>query len=188
LIGGEVTETILETERLLLRTWDDADVDPYMNHLNTPAVLRWLGPPISRDAFVSVIAQTNAAQAELGHCFWAVERRADRALIGFCGLKRVDASGTDLTGEYEIGWRLREDAWGKGFAREAATASLRRAFEVHDAPRVVAFTLAGNRASWGLMERLGMNRREDLDFDDPDYGPDLNPTIVYVLEKDQWTA
>jgi len=50
------------------------------------------------------------------------------------------------------------------------------------------FTVQGNRASWGLMERLGMVRRADLDFIDPAHGPDLNPTIVYVTERDQWTA
>ncbi|MGV3479027.1 MAG: GNAT family N-acetyltransferase, partial [Sphingobium sp.] len=86
------------------------------------------------------------------------------------------------------GWRLREDAWGQGYAREAAIASIRRAFLVHGAERVVAFTVQGNSASWGLMERLGMVRRADLDFIDPAYGPDLNPTIVYVTERDQWTA
>jgi RimJ/RimL family protein N-acetyltransferase len=50
------------------------------------------------------------------------------------------------------------------------------------------FTVQDNRASWGLMERLGMVRRADLDFIDPAHGPDLNPTIVYVTERDQWTA
>lgn len=183
-----MAETILETDRLRLRTWDDTDIDPYLEHLNTPAVLRWLGPLQTREDVAAVVVRVNASQAEHGHCFWLIERRADGALLGFCGLKRVNAAGTELAGEFEVGWRLREDAWGQGYAREAAIASIRRAFLVHGAERVVAFTVQGNRASWGLMERLGMVRRADLDFIDPAYGPDLNPTIVYMTERNQWTA
>lgn len=183
-----MAETILETDRLILRNWDAVDIDPYFVHLNTPAVMRWLGPLQTREEVAATVARVNASQAEHGHCFWLIERKADGALIGFCGLKRVDAAGTDLTGEFEVGWRLREDAWGRGYAKEAAIASIRRAFDVHGARRVVAFTVQGNAASWGLMERLGMVRRDDLEFIDPACGPDLNPTIVYVTERDQWTA
>lgn len=183
-----MAETISETDRLRLRTWEAADIDPYLRHLNTPAVLRWLGPVQTRDEVAAVVARVNACQAEHGHCFWLVERKADGALLGFCGLKRVNAAGTALTGEFEIGWRLREDAWGQGYASEAAAASIARAFGVHGAPRVVAFTVQGNTASWGLMERLGMARRRDLDFIDPAHGADLNPTIVYMLERNQLTA
>jgi len=61
-------------------------------------------------------------------------------------------------------------------------ASLDLAFSRFAAPHVVALTVPGNVASRGLMERLGMIRREDLDFDDPRYGPELNPTIVYRVD------
>ncbi len=65
---------------------------------------------------------------------------------------------------YEVGWRLREDAWGQGYAKEAAIASLDFAFDTLGADRVVAITFPGNEASWGLMERLGMTRRPELDL------------------------
>ena len=111
-------------------------------------------------------------QRDYGFTFWIVERKADGELLGFCGLKRVnDAGARRCRANVEIGWRLREDAWGQGYAREAAIASLDLAFGRFGAPHVVAFTVAGNRASWGLMERLGMTRRADLDFVDPRFGP-----------------
>jgi RimJ/RimL family protein N-acetyltransferase len=104
--GGEhMVETILETDRLILRTWDDADIDPFMTHLNTPAVMRWLGPLRTRADMEKTVARVAACQTEHGHCFWLLERKADGALLGFCGIKRVDAAGTDLTGEFEVGWR-----------------------------------------------------------------------------------
>ncbi|MEO7815079.1 MAG: GNAT family protein, partial [Sphingomicrobium sp.] len=56
------------------------------------------------------------------------------------------------------------------------------------APHVVALTVIENAASWGLMERLGMTRRADMDFDDPRYGPELNPTIVWRIDAADWPA
>ena len=86
----------------------------------------------------------------------------------------------------EVGWRLREDAWGQGYAREAATAALDLAFDRFGAQEVIALTVAGNGASWGLMERLGMARREDLDFDNADFDPEDGRIIVYSIAKDVW--
>ena len=85
-----------------------------------------------------------------------------------------------------MGWRLREDAWGQGFAKEAAKASLDFAFDRVGAERVVALTVAGNAPSWGLMERLGMARRPDLDYHGPEWAESI--VIVYVIGRDEWTA
>ena len=177
------TDTIIRTERLNLRTWSAADAEDYLIHLNTPEARRWLGPPITRDEAMKMIERVNDHQRKHGFGFWLIERAGDGAMLGFCGLKRVDAEGTDLTGEFEIGWSLRQDCWGLGYAKEAALAALDRAFATHGASRVVAFTVQDNKASWGLMERLGMTRRPDLDYHDPAYGDDLNPTIVYMIQR-----
>ena len=124
-------------------------------------------------------------QRERGFTFWVVERKEDRALLGFCGLKLADTEGSPIEGEYEVGWRLREDAWGQGYAKEAAIASLDHAFGPLGAEQVVAVTYKENEPSWGLMERLGMKRRAELDFDDPRF-PELNPTIVYTIAREEW--
>ena len=83
---------------------------------------------------------------------------------------------------------MREDAWGHGYAKEAATACMDAAFSRWNAPYVVALTVAGNEPSWGLMKRLGMRHHPELDFHDPNYGEDLNPTIVYKIEADVWNS
>ena len=87
-----------------------------------------------------------------------------------------------------FGWRLRESAWRQGYAKEAATASLDLAFDRFGAPYVVALTIDPNAESQGLMKRLGMSRRQDLDFVDPRWGPDMNPTIVYSIDAAEWTV
>jgi RimJ/RimL family protein N-acetyltransferase len=174
--------TILETERLILRTWAKGDAAEIARHCNSPAVMRWTGAVQSIEEIEAGIARSRALQAEHGFCYWALERKADGAFLGFCGL-RLSTAPFALKGSVEIGWRLREDVWGQGYAREAAEASLDHAFRALNAERVVSLTVAGNEASRGLMERLGMRRRADLDHHDAAYPDDLNPTIVYVLER-----
>jgi RimJ/RimL family protein N-acetyltransferase len=175
------------TDRLILRTWDEGDSDRFYEAMNTPAVMRHLGGMQDRATWAAAKSRLDGYQRDFGHTFWIAERRSDGELLGFCGLKRVNAEGAgDLTGAHEIGWRLRESAWGQGFAKEAASASLDLAFGRFAAPFVVALTVDQNIESWGLMRRLGMRRRADLDFEDPKYGPDLNPTIVYRIAADEW--
>ena len=183
-----MAEVVAETGRLVLRTWDPGDPEEFERLVNTPAVMRWLGGVQSAEDHRAAFERLDGYQRDFGHTFWIVERKADRAMLGFCGLKRVNAPGAPNPGEFEVGWRLREDSWGQGIAKEAAIASLDLAFGRFDAPHVVAFTVAGNKASWGLMERLGMRRCADLDFTDSRFGPELNPTIVYRIDAADWPA
>lgn len=175
-----------ETERLTLRDWREADWPEFWRVTNTPAVMRWLGGVQDEAAFAAGRARIEAYRAAHGHTFWVVERRADAAFLGFCGLKRSNQPGGPQ-GMMEVGWRLREDAWGQGYAREAAAAALALAFGPFGADEVIALTVEGNTGSWGLMLRLGMERRADLDFDSPDFDPENSRIIAYAITHDQWT-
>lgn len=179
-------EIVHESPRFRLRTWQESDIDPFMAGLNTPAVMQYLGPLGDRQFYADMYDRYQACLMEFGHCFWIVERVNDNAILGFCGLKRVNSMGTHLRGEFEIGWRLRQDIWGQGYAKEAAIGCFSLAFDRFDASIVYAFTIIGNKASWGLMERLGMERRADLDFTDERFSADLNPAIVYSMGKNAW--
>ena len=183
-----MADVIAETERLRLRTWDESDRLRFYEIMNTPAVMRWLGGQQSIDEWTAGYQRLLGYQRDFGFTFWVVERKEDEEILGFCGLKRANAPGADaIAGEVEIGWRLREDAWGQGYAREAAVASLNFAFDKIGAPRVVAVTAAGNAPSQGLMIRLGMTRREEFDFIDQRFpaGSDVNPQVVFVIDAAQ---
>ena len=175
-----------QTDRLLLRSWRDGDVEAFDRYLNLPPVTDTVGGVQSRDEIQAGLQRIAACEAEHGFCFWAVERLADGAFLGFCGLKRLNAEGAppEMVGAPEIGWRLRADAWGQGFAREAATAALDLAFGRFGLDQVYAITLAHNERSWGLMRRLGMAARPDLDFDMPIHGRH----VTYYLGSDAWTG
>ena len=176
-----------ETARLVLRDWRDADWPVFWQATNTPAVMRWLGGVVDEATRTSVAARLLGYQQDYGHTFWVVERKDDGALLGFCGLKRSNQAGGPQ-GMMEVGWRLREDAWGQGYAKEAAAASLDLAFDRFGAEEVIALTVQGNTGSWGLMLRLGMERREDLDFDSPDFDPDNPRIIAHAVTREQWQA
>jgi RimJ/RimL family protein N-acetyltransferase len=133
-------------------------------------------------------ARVVGCAARNGFCFWVVERKADGAILGFCGLKLADAPGSSVTGAMEVGWRLRENAWGQGYAKEAAVAALDAAFDRFGADEVVALTVAGNSASWGLMQRLGMRRRIDLDYADTRFEPPVRDHIVHSIDRAGWRA
>ncbi len=173
---------MIETERLTLRGWRDADRAPFAEMGRSPAVMAHLGPLLTAEQSDTAIGRMQAYQETLGYCFWVIERRVDRRFLGFCGLKPGVVG--PLVGEIEIGWRLREDAWGQGYAKEAAFASLAWGWANLDTPRIMAITTPANTASWGLMERLGMVRRPELDFGHPDMpaGHPLHDHITYAIE------
>lgn len=180
-----MAELRLKTERLTLRDWREEDWPHFFAGTNTPAVMRWLGGVLDADGMARQRARIETCRAENGFCFWAVERREDGAILGFCGLKRSNQAGGPQ-GLTEVGWRLREEAWGQGYAKEAASAALDAAFDRFGAKEVVAFTVRRNTASWGLMERLGMRRRPDLDFRNGDFDADDGTVIVYSIDRQQW--
>lgn len=174
---------MIETARLLLRPWRDEDHAPFAEMGRSPAVMEHLGALMDDAQVAEGIVRQQGFQVAHGYCFWAIERRVDGVFLGFCGLK--PGSVGPIAGETEIGWRLHEDAWGQGYAREAALASIAWGFAHIDRPAIMAITNPGNIRSWGLMERLGMVRRPDMDFGHPDMPREhpLHAHITYVIER-----
>lgn len=180
---------MIETARLRLRPWCDADAAAMHAIGQDPRVMATLGPLMDLDAARALVAGQIAYQSQVGHCFWPIERRADGRVLGFCGLK-PGVVGTPLAGRLEIGWRLAFDVWGQGYAREAAAATLDWAWANTDRDLVLAITTPGNVRSWGLMERLGMSRVVDGDFDHPALtdGDPLRPHITYAIARPTTSA
>lgn len=184
-----MAEAVAITERLVLRTWDESDLDEFIRITNTPAVMRWLGGVWSREEHEAGFERIDQYQRDFGHTFWLVEDRKSGELLGFCGLKRVNSAGAEaIAGMPEVGWRLRESVWGKGIAKEAAMASLDLAFGRFGYEEVVAITVEGNAASQGLMRRLGMKRRRDMDYVDPRHVEELGPALVWSIAAAGWPA
>ncbi len=177
---------MIETERLILRPWTEADKPGFHDVVNTPAMMEYFGGVAPRAKIDALLDGQMAGQAQDGLSMWAVEHKADRALAGICGLRKTRAySGTPVDDELEIGWRIGERYWGRGVAREAAQASLDWGFAHRPEPRIAAWVHPDNARSWGLMLRLGMARRPELDFHHPLYAADdpIGTCIVYTIDR-----
>jgi RimJ/RimL family protein N-acetyltransferase len=177
---------MIVTERLVLRPCREADKPAFAALLSTPAMMAELGGVRPRAAIDALVDKRIADQARNGFSYWAVERRDTGELIGTAGLRvAADYPGTPVENMVEIGWRIAEAHWGQGYAREAAGASLAWGWANIDVPEIGAWTTIGNTRSWGLMRRLGMARRPELDFHRPDHAPDdpAGAMIVHTLAR-----
>jgi len=176
-----MAEFRLETPRLILRNWREADREANWQWYQDAEARRFLSTVASRAEADAKIDKCIASQAEHGHAFWAAERKADGAFIGTCGIGAPRAPSH----EYEIGWRFLRAAWGQGYATEAARASLAWAWANLATPTIVAITVLANVASWRVMEKIGMTRHPEEDFDHPDLpaGDPLRAHILYRIHR-----
>lgn len=181
-----MADIIAETDRLILRTIEEGDAADQYRLLNTPAVMERLGGPKELHEIEAKHAKSMALYAREGFSFLIMLEKATGEMVGHCGLKRVDNVLARNCGDHEIGWLVREDQWRRGYAEEAVRAVIEWAFDRIGAPHLVALTSEANIASWKLMEKIGMQRAHDLDFEDPAYPPEDRTTILYRLTAEQW--
>jgi RimJ/RimL family protein N-acetyltransferase len=170
--------TALRTEQLVLREWRDADRDDWAALNADPEVMEFFPATLDRAQADAAFDRIATTLSERGWGLWAVEREG--RFLGFTGLNPVTFEAP-FTPAIEIGWRLRRDAWGHGFASEAARAVMRFAFDDLRFGELVSFTSVGNARSRAVMERLGMTRDPADDFDNPNValGSPLRRHVLY---------
>lgn len=179
-------DIVIETERLVLRKIDEGDAQLQSRLLNTPTIMKHLGGVKELHEIEAKHAKTMALFAQHGFGFMMMIEKASGELVGHAGLKLVDNPYAPNQGDHEMGWLVREDRWRLGLANEAMRAVIDWSFNTAGASHIVALTSDANVPSWRLMEKLGMVRRRDLDFSDPAFPPEDNPTIQYSLTREQW--
>lgn len=170
---------MITTDRLVLRPAVDADRDAIAELNAHPRVGEWLGGVRDRAQSDAFVDRVQAHEAEHGFGFWVVE--ADARLVGMTGLWWVPPEMA-MPGMVEIGWRFHPEAWGQGYATEAAKASLAYGFSTLRLPEIIAFTARTNLASQSVMRRIGMDHEPARDFDHPGLAEDhpLRAHVVYV--------
>ncbi len=176
----------LQTERLILRPWQKQDYAPFAA-LNADSAVMEYFPSILRTKESDMMAdKIKGLITQKGWGFWATEEKESGRFIGFVGLN-TPAYDLPFNPCVEIGWRLAKDTWGKGYATEAARASLQFAFENLDLDEVVSFTTVTNLRSRAVMERLGLvNSGEDFDHPLLEEGHPLQKHVLYKLSQKEW--
>ena len=171
---------MLQTPRLLLRSWQESDREPFQRINADPRVMEFFAAPLSPAESDRMIDRVQAHIAQHRFGFFAAELRATGGFIGFVGMAHVPFEA-HFTPCVEIGWRLAAEHWNRGFATEGARRCLCYAFQELALPEVVAFTVPANLRSRRVMEKLGMSRTRADDFQHPRLpeGHPLRPHVLY---------
>src|SRR5215472_5620889 len=155
-----------------------------------PVVMEYLLPLSERGLWAETwVAQKRTHWDEYGFGQWVVELPGAARFIGVVGLETVSYQA-HFTPAVETAWRLARPYWGRGYATEAARAALDYGFDKLGLREIVALTVPANQRSRGVMERLGMTRAPEDDFDHPRIpeGP-LRRHALYRLSNPRgWAA
>lgn len=174
--------TTLETERLILRHWQDEDYKPFAALNADPRVMEFMPECLPEEGSNFVADRFRRYLDENGFGLWALEEKQSGRFIGFTGIQapRFEAHFTPCI---EIGWRIACEFWGNGYAPEAAKAAVHHGFTVVGLKEIVSFTALDNLRSRRVMDKLGMARDLQGDFDHPnlDEGHRLRRHVLYRL-------
>lgn len=183
--------TKLRTERLIIRNWQEHDRDLFHEINSDPAVMEFFTFRRNRTEADAKMDELRRAIEERGYGWFALAQGSTNEAVGFAGLADTDEVPAYRPTTVEIGWRLPTRHWGKGYATEAGQALLRWGFETLKLPEIVSYAVATNHRSTAVMERLGLIRRPEFDFDHSAVGdkfPHLKRHVFYALTREEWQA
>lgn len=177
--------TVLTTARLRLEPLSDVHLEAFNAMNSDPEVMRYLsGKPETLEESRAIIERMKARWTALGYAWWALFERDSGVFVGagiLQNLRREAAPVPDLDCPLEIGWRLGRAHWGRGHATEAAAAMADHAFGALHADELMAVCDPDNKASSGVMERLGMQPQGLQRW----YGKELT---TYRVDAASWRA
>ena len=178
---------VLKTSRLLLRRWRRTDLEPFAALNADPVVMEHMPTVLTSRETALWIARIELGFEEYGFGLWALEHGVTGDFIGLTGLSvpRIEAHFTPAV---EVGWRLAREHWGNGYASEAAVAALGFGFSESRLDEIVSFTVPANTSSIKVMERLGMTRDPEDDFEHPFLadGSHVRRHILYRMSVGHW--
>ncbi len=172
----------IQTDRLLMRRWQDADREPFAALNADPETLRYFPGTLDRAASDAFVDRIEARFDQQGYGLWALEVAATGEFIGFTGLNPMPA-GVPGAGGTEIGWRLARHAWHHGYATEAARAALTVAFDGAGLAEIWSMTAVLNEPSIAVMRRLGMTEVARFEHPGVPAGHRVRPHVLYHLTR-----
>ena len=182
------TSVFLETERMVLRRFTEADIANLVELDSDPEVMRFIngGRATPREE-----VETELLPAFLGHYeryagygFWAAIEKSTGEFLGWFHFRPDEGAAP---GEVELGYRLRRSAWGKGYATEGSRALIEKGFTELGVERVVASTMVVNVASRRVMEKAGLRFVRAFHQPWPDYiEGEEEGDVEYALLRSEW--
>ena len=149
-------QTIIETKRLVLRKWSNADRNELFEILRDAEVSRNIGDgkPYTPEKTDEFLVWVEKYERENGFCRWAVVEKSSSEIIGSCGFARLCD-----THEIDLGYLFARKHWGKGYATEIAEAALEYGFNNLGFREIIALTALDNIASQKVLKKIGFTKR-----------------------------
>ncbi|PKA17445.1 GNAT family N-acetyltransferase [Leptospira haakeii] len=176
---------MLETSRLVLRKWKPEDLEPFSRMNSHPSVMRFFPKLLNKSETEKLILRINEHWEKFGFGLFALEERSSGKFFGFTGLMYANFNSF-FTPALEIGWRLDQNFWAKGYAKEAAIAALKFGFENSLSREIVSFTSRINHASRGVMNSIGLHYSGEFEHPRVKLGSSLRTHVLYRINSEDW--
>lgn len=150
-----MSEYLFESDRLGFRNWKDSDIDAMTKISADPNVMRFFPKTATYEETKTFIEKMKDLFYENGYCYFAVETKSNKELIGFIGMMDQTYE-SEFTPATDIGWRLKQSSWGKGYATEGAMRCLKYAKENLTIQQLIATAPQVNTPSIAVMKKIGM--------------------------------
>jgi ribosomal-protein-alanine N-acetyltransferase len=175
-----ISQVFIETPRLILRQWKEADHEPYIRLNMDPDVMEFFPSISTKTKTLEQIERFSQRIIQHGYGFFAVERKDNNQFIGFTGLSNPGFESS-FTPCVEIGWRLSKENWNQGFATEAAKACLAFGFDKLGLNEIYSFTSVHNKRSEQVMIKIGMTRDGFFEHPSVEDGHILKKHVLYKI-------
>lgn len=177
----------IETERLLLRRWQEKDLETFIRMNQDDEVMRYF--PNKRNASQTRELYEKIVQefTEHGYGLYAAEEKDGGQFIGFIGFHHANMAA-DFCPCIEIGWRLDKQYWGKGYATEGAKACLKHGFGKLGFNKVYSFTSTLNIPSQRVMQKTGLKFEQYFEHPEVAENHPLRPHVCYSIDKNTYDA
>lgn len=172
----------IETSRLILRDWKDSDLEPFRRLNADEQVMKYFPKTLNEKETNELYEVITSEFLEVGFGFYAVESKDNNEFIGFIGFHRATFDA-DFTPCIEIGWRLKKEAWGHGYATEGAKACLEYGFSTLGFKEIYSFTADINAPSKNVMNKIGMSFIKMFDHPKVEMNSPLRQHVLYYIKK-----
>ena len=173
---------IFKSTRLGFRNWISEDLEEFAEMNKDLDVMEHFPKPLSRTQSEKLMKRMQVHYEKNGYTYFETKRLDTGELIGFIGLAYQEYK-TEFTPAIDIGWRLKKDAWGRGYATEGALRCLTFGFNELGIKKIVSTCTIGNKKSENVMRKIGMKKMGEFNHPELTEFPDFRRCIWYEIEK-----
>ncbi|EMF71475.1 GNAT family N-acetyltransferase [Leptospira interrogans] len=176
---------VLETERLILRRWENKDLEPFYQMSSDLVVMEHYPALLTKEDSERFVAKMKIHFEEFGYGLWILEIKNTKEWVGYTGFLNVSFTAP-FTPAVEIGWRLNSSFWNRGYATEAAFVCLNYGFERFGFSKIVSFTSVLNTRSESVMKKIGLKKIGSFYHPNLPIKHRLSEHVLYQITSSEW--